>query len=180
MRGIDHLSRNHAGERFVLLQAARRYRNRARARRQQTVCTICREELSTEHAATCANASCGALYHAECWSECVTHHHACAVMGCGSVEVHAPTTPARRRKRRYKKPVRLVEVFIVPILILVGAPLTIVAMLGAFGLAMALPKDERMLGGIFMLVPLTVVPVFLMWLVRLLGVEIRDTKPRRG
>jgi hypothetical protein len=58
---------------------------RARVREAMR-CPFCRDDVPQAGAVGCARRGCGALYHAECWSECASSYGGCAVFGCGSRE----------------------------------------------------------------------------------------------
>jgi hypothetical protein len=58
-------------------------RQRARAALR---CPYCRDEVAQDDALACADRTCGALYHSECWDECRSGYGGCAVYGCCSTE----------------------------------------------------------------------------------------------
>ncbi|MBI3723543.1 PD40 domain-containing protein [bacterium] len=51
-------------------------------RSEKQVCPYCHDGVSTEDAVLCTREGCGALYHSECWQDCVSQHGHCAVYGC--------------------------------------------------------------------------------------------------
>jgi hypothetical protein len=49
-------------------------------------CPYCRDSVGQLNGLVCGRRSCGAMYHEECWQECVSSYGGCAVFGCGCRE----------------------------------------------------------------------------------------------
>lgn len=57
--------------------------SRSRLRRA-LLCPYCHDDVGRKGAVLCARDGCGAVYHRDCWHECVEQYGACAVYGCES------------------------------------------------------------------------------------------------
>ena len=57
----------------------RRARDRVRA---ALTCPFCRDGVARRDAVVCKRDGCGAVYHQECWDECLQDYGGCAVFGC--------------------------------------------------------------------------------------------------
>jgi len=56
----------------------------ARARAREALrCPFCRDAVGGDDAFACGRSGCGALYHQECWDECLAGYGGCAALGCG-------------------------------------------------------------------------------------------------
>ncbi len=51
---------------------------------QALTCPFCRDSITRRGTVACARRACGALYHRECWEECVASYGGCAIYGCES------------------------------------------------------------------------------------------------
>jgi hypothetical protein len=60
------------------------------------LCPFCRDDVPAREAVACARRGCGALYHRECWEECIAKYGGCAIYGCVSKQANGLSRPGYR------------------------------------------------------------------------------------